>query len=109
MDTVMKKMRTVLFLALCLAMSAGRTAQTSFRGKLRERESGGAIPYANIVFKNTGVISNSDGSFEFILPKAPPGEHIHISSIGFQSITVLLDTIQSDIAYEIRMLPATVV
>lgn len=63
------------------------------------------IPYANIKHDTDGVFTNNDGKFRFSFLKdsLTPSDTLYISSIGYRTSKVLLDTIKGDYNYTIWM------
>ncbi len=88
----------ILFL---IFYSLTATAQFSFEGRIVDVESGQAVPYANIVYHNTGVYSNLDGIFELHVQEETVGKTIKISCIGYKPVNFLQDTMKSNITYTI--------
>lgn len=92
------------FLTFELVINASAIAQpTEFKGNLVEKETKLAIPYANIYSNHSGVYSNTDGSFDFKFDKTGKNDTIIISCIGFKSIKILADSLNSGSFYRIEM------
>lgn len=65
-------------------------AQLKVQGKLLNKADGSPVAYANIgiLNKNTGTISNSDGSFEIQLDSTFLGEILTFSALGYEQKTL---------------------
>ena len=58
------------------------------------------IPYATIVFKKSGMISNEEGRFSFLFKKgAKPTDTLSISCIGFKTIAKPLNQFKDSVIY----------
>ena len=62
------------------------TAQIRVSGKLLEKETKTAIPFANIGIENTAVgsLSNADGSFSIEIPETFENRELLFSALGYQ-------------------------
>lgn len=67
-------------------------AQNSAKGIIKDAETDKPIPYVNIgiVKKNKGTVSNPEGEFEFEIPSDLENDTLRLSSIGYQSKSVLV-------------------
>jgi len=94
---------------LCLAIPLLGQAQDdiTFQGSIEDRSTQGPLPFVNISYGTIGVYSNIDGKFKLVIPTGIQSikDTIRISSVGFKTIMILLDTISSTVSYQIRMEP----
>ncbi len=65
------------------------------RGKILDKETLEAIPFSNILVKNTyiGTCSNNRGEFIFYYPDSLANRDLTISCIGYKTITLKLDSL----------------
>jgi len=64
------------------------------------------VPYATIIFKKKGMISNEEGRFSFLFKKdAKPTDSLLISCIGFETISKPLNQFKDSVIY---LVPKTI-
>lgn len=85
----MNKPIYIAFLLLNLLSSAAN-AQIQVNSKVVDKESGKAIPSANISIANTtkGTMSNQEGDFQLHIPLSGVNTRVLISSLGYKSISI---------------------
>jgi hypothetical protein len=85
----MNKPIYIAFLLLNLLSSAAN-AQIQVNSKVVDKESGKAIPFANISIANTtkGTMSNQEGDFQLYIPLSGLNTRVLISSLGYKSISI---------------------
>lgn len=83
-----------LLVAVFIICSSETTvSQSMIRGKVVEAKSGSGIPYANMGFGQTGTASLDDGTFLLKVDHAQRNERLKVSCIGYQSRTLLIDSL----------------
>ncbi len=76
------KLSTLCILLFSVAINAQKVSS-----KLIDSISKEPVPYANIIFKTSGTISNEEGKFTFLFGKnAKPTDTLMISCIGYETI-----------------------
>ncbi|MCY1635373.1 carboxypeptidase-like regulatory domain-containing protein [Marinifilum sp. D737] len=85
----MNKPIYIAFLLLNL-LSSTANAQIQVNSKVVDKESGKAIPFANISIANTtkGSMSNQEGDFQLYIPLSGLNTRVLISSLGYKSISI---------------------
>ncbi|PXX97887.1 hypothetical protein DF185_18135 [Marinifilum breve] len=75
---------------IVLAMATSLQAQIQINSKVIDKESGKAIPFANISIANTtkGTISNQEGDFQLYIPMTGLNTRVLVSSLGYQSVSI---------------------
>jgi hypothetical protein len=70
-------------------------AQTTIQGRVMDKNTQQAIPYANIgVLKsNIGTISNPDGTFQIIIPAKLHSDSLTFSALGFEKQSFLISSL----------------
>ena len=77
---------TIIFLLSCLKISS-----QSLKIQIIDSISGQAVPYSNVYFSNNnGLISDEDGSFEFIKSQLSDKDSMHISMLGYKKSSFLI-------------------
>ena len=78
-----------------------------FTGHIEDYSTGDFLAFVNITAGNISVFSNVDGDFKLLVPPVTQNtvDTIKISSLGYKTIRLLLDTIASTNTYQIRMEP----
>lgn len=88
------KLNVLIILFSIVQVSFGQTTEVTITGKIQEKTSGRAIPYANVLLRKSmsdstiaGTISNESGRFN--LANLAPGNYVlSISSIGYHAADV---------------------
>ncbi|UJP66650.1 carboxypeptidase-like regulatory domain-containing protein [Mongoliitalea daihaiensis] len=87
-------MRKIVFVFLLIILKNGHSfAQTKVSGKVIHADTGEPVPFVNIMIRELakGTVSNSQGEFNFLLPKdAKAGQELIFSHIGFEQSSVLI-------------------
>jgi hypothetical protein len=95
---------TIIILNLSIA---GIAQQNDFylTGVIRDHETKESIPYASISITNTprGTAANKNGEFGLMIKPAELKESIKISSIGFISKTLLIDSLKNKMPLVIEL------
>jgi len=100
----MHKITLQLFLLFSLIFSFAMNAQ-EIKSKLIDSITKEPIPYANIIFKKGGTISNEEGKFTFLFSKnAKATDTLMISCIGYETIKKPLTQFKDSVIF---MLPKT--
>lgn len=70
---------------------------TEYKGKIVDKKSGNALPYASLIVSgmNISTISNSEGEFSLKIPTDLTNPSIVVSFIGFKNKTVSLTDLKS--------------
>lgn len=91
-------MKKLILLALLLTNPLTLFSQDYIVGRLIDLDTKEPVIFANILLKGMakGVISNEDGSFRIPLDFKKYNDALLISSMGYETITVTLDTLQED-------------
>jgi hypothetical protein len=102
-------MKKVLFAAtILLVLSCFVHAQQStinLHGLIRDQATQEPIPYASISIINStrGTAANAKGEFDLMIKQSDAGASLKISSIGFLSRTIALDSIQNTASFVIEL------
>lgn len=85
----------LVFGALCSALAQFNTE--FIHGRIRDQTTQEPIPFANISIANTtrGTATNAQGVFDIVLRQTDLKESFKISSIGFVSKTISIDSIRT--------------
>jgi len=90
----------LIFILFSLAISAQEISSKLIDSITKE-----PVPYANIIFKKGGTISNEEGKFTFLYGKnANPNDTLFISCIGFETIKKPLNQFKDSVIF---MIPKT--
>ena len=97
------KFLSLYFLLIILTVSSHPFAQT-IKGKLLDRETGGAVAYANIYFNASfrGVTSDTDGFFTLDISEYY-GQDVLVSCVGYEPLT--LENYEPGKFYKIYLTP----
>jgi len=76
-----------------------------FMGTVSNSSSGQPLSYVNITVGNIGTYSNLDGKFKLIIPAGnnSTSNILVMSSVSYNTVALLVDTIESGKEYEIKM------
>ncbi len=97
--------KTTLKISFLFVLFSFSTTAQEISSKLIDSITNEPIPYANIIFKRGGTISNEEGKFTFLFSKSTnPKDTLFISCIGFETIKKPLNQFKDSIIY---MLPKT--
>ncbi len=90
-------MRLFILLILSFSLITSVSAQTMLRGKVVDDKNGSAIPYVNIglVGKNTGTVSNDNGTFDLRVSERDAEAEIRVSILGYQSQSFTVRQLQA--------------
>lgn len=102
--------RSLLTTCLCIVVLGSVVAQVNnfhIHGIIRDQATKEPIPFANISISNStrGTAANAEGIFDIVLKPSDLSESIKISSIGFISKTVLLDSIRNSNPFILELQP----
>ena len=91
--------KKIIFMAFVVSMTSSALAQESvitLRGKVVDKMSKAPIEYANLRIENTslGVISNTQGEFEFHIPEEYAKDTLNISMMGYATHKVTVQQAQ---------------
>lgn len=90
--------KTLLYLALFLGLVVSNAQEIS--SKLLDSVTKDPIPFASIIFKNRGTVSNEEGRFNFIYDdKVKSTDTLKISCIGYKTIAQPLDYFKDSVLY----------
>ena len=82
----MNKTLSYLTLIFCALLSFSSIAQ-SLSSKILDSVTKNPIPYATVLIKKKGVITNEEGQFTFLMDESIQAtDSLHISSIGYESL-----------------------
>jgi len=98
----------ILFYMFIFTIENAYGQKIQLSGKITDRATGDAIPYASIIFENTtiGTISNTDGYFH--LETGEPVNVLQISAVGYIKQGISLDTLRTsflDICLQEEIIP----
>jgi hypothetical protein len=81
-------MQARLVLLFIVAFQVSFAQMTRVRGKVVEKEGGEAVPFANVIFKDSrvGTITNMDGSF--LIQTSESVDSIQVSYLGYETMTL---------------------
>lgn len=97
--------RTNIIISFLFIVSSLSITAQKISSKLIDSISNEPVPYANIIFKKGGTISNEEGKFTFLFGKnASQNDTLLISCIGFETIKKPLNQFKGNVIY---MLPKT--
>ncbi|WP_158977222.1 carboxypeptidase-like regulatory domain-containing protein [Cellulophaga sp. L1A9] len=91
----MKLISTLIIFLFHLSLFSQNIAE----GTIKDLETKNPIPYVNvgIIKKNIGTVSDSNGKFDFEIPKAFQNDSIKISSIGYRPKSMLVKDFLSNL------------
>lgn len=94
-----------LLICLCLITGWNLFGQQVIRGSIREVQSENPIAFASIQIlgKQIGVVSNSDGDFQIPVVYQELGDTMIISCIGYQQLQVPLSSLRSNELHVLRL------
>ena len=115
-------LKAAIVTGLCLSISGLAQSQDSLRikGRVIDQETREALPYANVVLKQTKVGVNTDlnGEFELEFPnrvQVDPRDTLEVSSLGYSTSIVILENLKeyahgttTDLNVELNLNSATV-
>ncbi|WP_282126654.1 carboxypeptidase-like regulatory domain-containing protein [Marinifilum flexuosum] len=85
-------MNKPIYIAFMLLLLLSSTAKSQYQvnSKVIDKESGKAIPFANITIANTtkGTMSNQEGDFQLYIPLSGLNTRVLISSLGYKSVSI---------------------
>lgn len=102
------KTHLVLLLSFLMPSLALRAQGSDVKGTVRDRVTGDPLPSANVVIEGTslGAAANADG--EYVIRNVPPGVFtLRVSYLGYQSVTLEVNTGSESVLYDVALLPAT--
>lgn len=101
-------MNLIPTIVICL-FSCSLFAQNKVWGVVKDSETKNPIPYVNIgiVKKNVGTVSNNEGKFNLEIPSMFENDTIKLSSIGYQSKSILVKNFLSNLKADsiVELLP----
>ncbi|WP_108425722.1 carboxypeptidase-like regulatory domain-containing protein [Flagellimonas amoyensis] len=103
-------MRGLIIFLILLPSLSGLYSQQFVTGRLLDSISNNPVVFASIIIKGStqGVISNEDGSFRIPIALKNQYDELVISSIGYESIAISLDTLFEDRINYIYVMPKTI-
>lgn len=95
-------------LLLLVATGTGLFAQNRLTGTVKDHESGEALPYAQVRWKNAGLGALTNGSGQFSLPPSDlSGDTLRVSYIGYEVVQIAAKALPGG-EMEFRLRPAAV-
>ena len=95
----MNKISILLFLALFFGILFTTDAQV-VSSKIIDSITKEPVPYATILYKKSGMISNEEGRFSFLYRKdSKPTDTLTISCIGFKTISKPLHQFKDSVIF----------
>lgn len=93
-------------LFILMLFSTNLFAQT-FSGKVTNLKTNEVLPYANVGVRGTtiGGIADEGGNFKIDISKASPNDKIVVSYLGFEPIIYLVNELQTNQVYEVKLNP----
>lgn len=91
----------LILLFVCQSYLVSGQAEMHINGKVINAANNEPVPFANIRWNREGTFTNTDGEFSFSITNnlLESSDTLFISSIGFQTRKVLLDTVKSNNSY----------
>ena len=101
------KSTTLIIICLVIPYHGYGQEVKIFEGRIEDHSTGDPLAFVNITVGNIGMYSNLDGNFKLLVPTGiqNASSTVEISSVGYKTIRLLLDTIKSTNTYRIRMEP----
>lgn len=94
------KNRIYFILALCFLFNTTLTHAQVVSSKIVDSITKAPVPYATILYKKSGMISNEEGRFSFLYRKSSkPTDTLTISCIGFKTISKPLNQFKDSVIY----------
>ena len=103
-------MQKILLFTFLLVLPLGVFSQNFIQGRLLDSVSNTPIVFASIVLKGSskGVISNEDGSFRIPADHKSENSTLIISSMGYESLSVLMKDLSDEGLNTIYLIPKTI-
>ncbi len=94
----------------CVGCAVAQSEVMHLHGIIRDRESGEPVPYASVSLSNStrGTAADARGEFSLMLREKDFNEALKITSIGFVSVTVKVDSLRKVPSPVIIQMPSDV-